>query len=301
MPEQAIPEALRAWPGHTGNWGRWPNDRGTLNLVTPAVVLRGLAAARTGEVIACARPVTSHDPVRPTPGAWHKMISAGDYDLDVLSAKDGGYIRTHSVMNTHIDAFAHIGYKGFGFNGRPFAETVSMEQGAMACDIAGAGPVVTRGVFVDVARRRGVAHLLPGEPVRVEELRHLDLLPGDAVVIRIGGTLEPGLPPNPDTDPHGVIAGLDAACIAFLASKDISVLATDFGADVFPPDRPEDCKLPVHVLALTFYGIHIVHNMDLERLGEVCVAQGRDDFLFVVSPLNFPRVTGSPATPLAIL
>ena len=23
------------WPGHSGNWNRWPNDLGTLNLLTP--------------------------------------------------------------------------------------------------------------------------------------------------------------------------------------------------------------------------------------------------------------------------
>ena len=29
------------WPGHHGNWGRWPDDRGSLNLIDATAVLRG--------------------------------------------------------------------------------------------------------------------------------------------------------------------------------------------------------------------------------------------------------------------
>ena len=29
------------WPGHSGNWNRWPNDLGTLNLLDSESALRG--------------------------------------------------------------------------------------------------------------------------------------------------------------------------------------------------------------------------------------------------------------------
>jgi hypothetical protein len=57
----------------------------------------------------------------------------------------------------------------------------------------------------------------------------------------------------------------------------------------------------VHRLCLAFYGIPLLHNMDLEELGEVCAQENRNTFLFMVSPLNFPKATGSPCTPVAVL
>jgi hypothetical protein len=61
------------------------------------------------------------------------------------------------------------------------------------------------------------------------------------------------------------------------------------------------CKSPVHVLCLAFYGIPLLHNMDLEALAQACAVQERDNFMFVVSPLNVPKATGSLCTPVAIL
>src|SRR4051812_26564847 len=103
-----IPEILRKWPGHTGNWGRWPNDRGALNLLTPDVTQRGLRAARTGQAVPCARPLGTKDPIRDTPTAMHQMLSAGKWDKDptrnIQSASDQVQFRVHGMVNTHIDA-----------------------------------------------------------------------------------------------------------------------------------------------------------------------------------------------------
>lgn len=43
-----VPSELQEWPDHVGNWGRWPNDHGALNLITPAATARGIACAREG-------------------------------------------------------------------------------------------------------------------------------------------------------------------------------------------------------------------------------------------------------------
>ncbi|MDE1994080.1 MAG: hypothetical protein KGI75_16375, partial [Rhizobiaceae bacterium] len=150
MPEhkQSIPSELARWPGHTGNWNRWPNDRGTLNLLTPAVALRGFATVRQGEVIGCGRSLTLDDPVRPTPAAFVRMMTAGDPLGDVQSAKDEMGFRTHGLTNTHIDAISHYGFRDYGFNGHKFSDHVTIEAGAGKWDVAGVGPIVTRGVFV---------------------------------------------------------------------------------------------------------------------------------------------------------
>ena len=306
--QSGIPEILRRWPGHTGNWGRWPNDRGTLNLLTPEVALRGVRAVCTGQTIPCARPLETKDPIRDTPTAVHQMLTAGKWDKDparnVQSASDSIQFRVHGMVNTHIDAFSHIGYEGYGFNGRPFADMVSMEEGAKLCDITDMVSIVTRGIFVDVARARGVRHLAHGDSVKPEEVAEAakKLQPGDAIVIRLGCTLSGGLPPAPESpDKHGTWAGLHADTIELLASKDVSVIASDSVSDTFPSPVIQFCKSPVHVLCLAFYGIPLLHNMDLEALAQACAVQERDNFMFVVSPLNVPKATGSLCTPVAIL
>jgi kynurenine formamidase len=304
--KQTIPAEIARWPGHTGNWNRWPNDRGTLNLLTPAVALRGLAAVRQGQVIGCGRPLMQEDPVRPTPAAYVRMMTAGNASSDVQSAKDEMGFRTHGLMNTHIDAISHYGYHDHGFNGHRFSDHVTMEQGAKKWDVAGVGPIVTRGILVDVARQRGVPYLDTGAIVRAEEIAEAAerLEPGDAFIIRTGTTLKPPEPPETfQEDPHaGVLStGLDAGCIEILGKKDVSVVATDTPNERLPVPIPDLCHAPVHVLTLTIYGMHLIHNMDLEALGEACAAQRRSDFLFMISPLNVPHATGSLVAPVAVL
>ena len=99
---------------------------------------------------------------------------------------------------------------------------------------------------------------------------------------------------------HGSIGGLHASCIDMIGRADAALIASDCGSDTYPSPVPE-CESPVHRLALTFWGMPLVHNMDLEALALLCANQSRDEFLFMVSALNFPRATGSPCTPIAVL
>ncbi|MDE1994719.1 MAG: cyclase family protein, partial [Rhizobiaceae bacterium] len=128
--------------------------------------------------------------------------------------------------------------------------------------------------------------------------------PGDAFVIRTGTTLKQPKPPETyQEDPHaGVLStGLDAACIEILGQRDVSVVATDTANERLPVPISDLCRAPVHVLTLTIYGMHLIHNMDLEALGDACARQARSDFLFMVSPLKVPHATGSLVAPVAVL
>lgn len=300
-----LPPEFQSWPGHTGNWDRWANDRGTLNMVTPDVTLRGLQAAIRGQVVNCARIIRGEDPARPTPGAKVDMITAGDQSIEVQSAKCQVTCRTHGRVNTHIDAMSHYGFHNHGFNGGVFSDFVSEEKLSLRWDVTNIGPVVTRGVFVDIARRRGVSNLQPGEAVRADELEEVtaQLLPGDAIVIRTGATLSPIFKPAVyHADPHegATCAGLDPPCVELLASRDVSLIATDTPNECLPVQDPAFCRAPVHVLALVFYGIHLVHNLDLEELGELAAAEARNTFLFALNPLRLPGATGSLVSPLVV-
>ena len=296
------------WPGHTGNWNRWPNDLGTLNLITPKVTLRGLQAARTGRVISCSRPVSEKEPIRGTVCFEHEMLNAGAWDLEPdrmesLNSADKVSYRTHGMVNTHLDAFAHIGHNGKGFNGREFGDMVSKEEGVKHGSISGARGIVTRGVLIDIARSRGVSHLKPGEYVEPDELERVmeQLEPGDAAVIRTGATLKDGIPPKKEGNRHGIWQGLHPECVEILAKRDISVLATDSPGDTFPSPYGHIVRSPVHTLCLVYYGIHLQHNMDLEALADACADEGRNTFLFVVTSLHLVKATGSLTSPVAVL
>ena len=279
-----LPEPFRAWPGHVGNWGRWPgNDRGALNLITPEAVMRGVGSVKLGRVVPCARPVALSDPNRPdVPPAIHEMVyhHALGKKGECNSAGDRLSMRVHGMLNTHIDAFSHVGFHGYGFDGVPFDEMVDPSTGASRYDVTDMRPQDLEGVMDR-------------------------LLPGDAMIVRTGVTLTGGKAgaryPDGSVNIHYPIAGLHAECIDLLAGRDISVLASDSPSDTYPSPVPEYSESPVHRLCLAFWGIPLVHNMDLEQLGDLCAQTGRHDFLFMVSALNFPRATGSPCTPVAVL
>ncbi len=305
-----IPEAFLPWPGHTGNWNRWPNDKGALNLITPEATLRGTRAVRMGLVIPCAREIRLSDPANSEIiPASHEMLYVRNVDVGgrCNSAGDRITFRIHGMLNTHIDAFSHVGFHGYSFNGRRFDDSVNMATGAGVLDITDMTGIVTRGVFFDVARHRGVDGLKPSEFVTPADLKPmLDLIEsGDAAVIRTGVTLTGGeaATPGPDGKPniHYPIAGFHADCIEMLARKEVCLLASDSPSDAYPSPLRAVCESPVHRLCLVFYGMPLVHNMDLEELGRQCFENQRSDFMFTVSALNIPHATGSPCTPLAVL
>jgi len=296
------------WPGHTGNWDRWPNDLGTLNLVTPQVTLRGVQEVATGQVVPLSRPVTDREPIRGDVCFEHTMLSAGAWDLEPdrpesLNSADHVAYRTHGMVNTHIDALAHVGHNGKGFNGVAFGDLVTKEDGVKRAPVSAARAIVTRGVLIDVPRMRGVSHLHPGEYVRPQEIESVAerLAPGDAALIRTGATLEDGQPPTNDSCRHGTWQGLHPECVEVLGGRDISVLATDSPGDVFPSPYGHIVRSPVHTLCLTYYGIHLLHNMDLESLSAACAVQQRFSFLFMVTALHMERATGSLTSPVAVL
>jgi kynurenine formamidase len=310
---QHVGAPVEQWPGHTGTWKKWPNDRGALNYITPDVVRAATAEVKKGKTIACARPIRTTDPANSSiVPASRRMIylrETGPRGTD-NSAGDEISFRTHGMLNTHIDAFSHVGYRGRGYNGHPFSDMINMEDGATLCDITDLLGIVTRGVFFDVARRRGVRGLTPGTYVVPEDLTELleVLQPGDAAVIRTGVTLTGGEAGVREADGspsvHYPIAGFHADCIEVLAARGISVLASDSPSDAYPSPLGDVCGSPVHRLCLTFYGIPLVHNLDLEELGDEIAGEaggGPRKFLFMVSALNMKGATGSPCTPLAVL
>ncbi len=164
MPLTADLEQLAA---RVSNWGRWGADdqRGTLNLIGPDSVLRGVAAARTGRAFSLALPFDQtgpqwdnvHMPERTNPALRSHTVNVaftGD-ERDFTTSDDSFTMGSQAV--THWDAISHVGYAGKLYNDTPNT-VVSSEGGATRLGIEHFGPVVTRGVLLDVARAHGVDH-----------------------------------------------------------------------------------------------------------------------------------------------
>ena len=71
--------------------------------------------------------------------------------------------------------------------------------------------------------------------------------------------------------------------------------ADNFAVEVFPnPDSR--IYVPVHQLAITTNGIHLLENMKLDELA----AKRAYEFAFIVQPLKLEGATGSTVAPVAV-
>lgn len=284
-------------------WGRWGADdeRGALNLVGPAEVLRGIAAVREGLVLSLAAPIGHNrgyglaDRVPPT----HYMVRSGaDYAAGLPERAGFGFaddvisLPTHGA--THVDALGHIWRNGLMYNGFPASQVSG--RGARRLGIEKMPPLVTRGVFVDTCPggMRSVA-----EPVHAEELAELvesagvPLSPGDALLVRTGW-LQAAIAGDASGETW---PGLDRDCADYLADHDVVLVGADNPAvECFPSSDP-DCQMPLHVALIRDRGVYLAELLDLAELA----GRGRSEFLFAVAPLPVEGAVGSPVAPMAVL
>ena len=95
-------------------------------------------------------------------------------------------------------------------------------------------------------------------------------------------------------------AGLHPTAMRFVADREVAVLGSDGNSDT-APSQTEGVAFPIHVLAITAMGVHLLDYMQLEDLLAACERLRRWEFLFVGAPLRIGGGTGSPLNPIAIL
>jgi kynurenine formamidase len=279
------------------NWGRWGHDdqRGTLNLVTPARRKDALGLVRTGRTVSLARDVVPR-PVY----MYHATFPGKRERVDVvLDRFDMVY---HGFWITHVDALCHVAWDGELYNGRPFADSLSVE-GASWCPIdAFFDGITSRGVLLDVAAGRPEGYVTVGHPVTPKELdavaarAGVRMQPGDVAVVRSGDAAFRTAHPDwvPRVSPH---PGLHLSCLEWFREKDIAAIVWDM-MDERPSGYP-GFGMAAH-LAIPFLGLVLVDNADPERLAVACREEGRYEFLFSATPLRLVGATGAPAHPVAI-
>lgn len=298
-------------PGTKGRWwpSKWgPDDvKGALNYITPKKVLEALALAEEGKIYRLgvlmktgmsggAGRTLKHVQARPQPAGGAGGKNRVVYNFCTWSGE-------LTQLGTHLDSPCHIGIEVAPgeirlYNGK-ILEKISGAYGIEGMGVDKMGPIITRGVLIDVAALKGVKCMKMGEVITradIEEcLRQQGTRPlreGDAAIFRTGwintyDDLEKNAAGNPGP-------GLDA--FKYLVDKHVSVICSDTGAiEVIPWEDPENF-LPGHGYCLVQNGTWFLENLNLEELSKDKVYE----FLFIFAPTPFNNATGSPGDAIAI-
>ncbi|MCB5178305.1 cyclase family protein [Streptomyces antimicrobicus] len=293
------------------NWGRWGADdeRGTLNLVTDEVVRAAAAEIRTGRRIPLALPLKEDGvqagmiPGRINPLHTMVQINQEIFGPGTVACSDDA-VTMGLQAATHWDALTHVSHSGKIWNGRP-ADTVTAHTRAQYSGIDKAGPIVSRGVLLDVAAAKGLDRLpgghavTPADLAEAEEFGRVTVRPGDIVLVRTG-QMQVYLA----GDKHGYgfpSPGLSIRTPEWFHARDVAAVANDtLTFEIFPPEI-ENLWLPVHALDLVEMGMHQGQNWNLETLSTACGEARRYSFLLSAMPEPFVGGTGTPVAPVAIL
>jgi kynurenine formamidase len=289
------------------NWGRWGNDDelGALNFLGDADVVEAVKLVKTGRRVTLGRPLdTLAGPDNGHP-ALHYMTHMGDKRSDEPTYyTDFIGVDFHGKSASHMDALAHIAYKGLLYNGKPAGEVVVSTGSSFAPISRLAKGVVARGVLLDAALARGVEWVEPPAALGPSDLDNIaaslgvEVRRGDAVLLRSGQMARRRALGPWDPDRSGV--GLEVTAMEWLAHRQVALLGGDGDSDA-RPSPVEGVGAPVHVLAINALGMCLLDNLDLEALSGACAEVGSFEFLLVVAPLIVPGGTGSPVNPIAVL
>lgn len=319
MEARNVPEVAELLRDAPKNWGKWgPQDEvGSLNYLTQAEVLRGIAAVRSGKTftlqIQMANP--QGDPVWPgrnqarrisVMDKGHYLCGKGPLFPGLLEYADDMMIMDLQG-STQYDALGHVWYENRLWNGYEAESTIGGMAKASVLPIAERG-VVGRGVLIDMARHRGKDVLDAGET-----FTHLDLLDAaaaqgvsiekhDILIVRTGwigsfykrdprefykNFVEPGLTYSPEL-------------VEWFHTMEIPNLVTDTIANEVTVDPVSGVTLPLHNALMRNLGVTMTEIAQLDPLASDCGDDGQWSFLYAAAPLKVVHGSGAPVNPIVI-
>jgi kynurenine formamidase len=274
----------------------------------PENVLRGLRAARTGEVISLnlrlddphvpfgrgpfQRHVRLHNQVRPVTADTYVVIN----DDEVTIALQG---------SSQWDSYAHFGMvrpdePGLYYGGAGLGDTYPQNHSlTLGIDALGPG-LAARGVLLDlVATEGGGRDFLDGGQrldraalERCLAAQETTVEAGDIVLVYTGFERRRA---SLDGEYPADSAGLDASTVDLLLEMDLLALAADNpGVEATPSD------FAVHIGLLRGRGVPLGELWALDELALACRSDRRYDFLLASVPLNVPGAFGSTANAIAV-
>jgi hypothetical protein len=289
------------WPH--AQWGA-ADAAGGSNWITPDKVVKAVALVKTGRVVEL-----GHVYERGMP-----LNGSRSYNLLIPSFPTHGPVLDRGVVFNDEYVAAEIGQVGTQFDGPGHVgqrvkmadgtETFVFYNGVPAAEMRGAyglakngvenvKPILTRGIYFDLAAYKGVTTLPGTYEVTVADLRgalarqglkESDIEPGDALLFNIGWwRLWPD--PRVESAPHAY-AGREA--IDWIIARKPSMIGSDSNFD-----GPEAL---VHTELTMKNGIWNLENMDFAFMEK----ERTYKFMFVFTPLRLKGATGSPGRPIAV-
>jgi hypothetical protein len=302
--------AAHAQTAQQGPW--WPNAQwgtgdaaGGSNWITPAKVKAAAALVRSGEIVELGH---VYEPGMP-------LIGQRSYNILIPSFPTMGPFTDRKVVfndefvageigqvGTQFDGPGHVGQEVTMADGR---KTYVFYNGATADDMRGAyglrrngvenvKPIVTRGIYLDLAGYKNVPTLPEGYAITLADIRGAlakqglkenDIEPGDALLFNLGWWR---VWPDPKST-SGSPAFASREVVDWVIARKPSMIGSDANFD--GPDAL------VHTEITMKNGIWNLEFMNFAALP----AGSRAPFMFVFTPLRLKGATGSPGRPIAIL
>jgi len=316
MPQKFDIRTVRELAAKYRNWGKWgANDElGTLNYISPEKIVRAAALVRRGAIFSLAIPFDSAGPQTGLGGRINPIhymlqdggdVASGAQDFIPALRYCDDAVTMPLQCATQWDALSHIYFDGKMYNDRG-PELVN-SNGARANSIDKLkAKIVSRGVLLDIPRRRGRTWLEPGEAIYPDDLdgaaadAGVTIERGDIVLIRTGQMAQVRAAGSWGAYAGGPAPGLSLTVADWLARTEIAGYATDtWGTEVIPNETP-DVFQPLHCVAIVNMGMLVGEIFNLEELATDCAGDGVYEFLFVAPPLPITGAVGSPINPQAI-
>jgi kynurenine formamidase len=283
---------------YPSEWGA-DDQRGAANRLTPAKVLEMKNLITDGAIYELGRVYEAGIPLFGTrhyslriPQAFGPNASNDFLYLDEVVSGELGQV------GTQFDGLGHVGIGDVFYNGNRAGDFVRAE-GLTRLGIENVGPIVTRGVLIDVAAYKGVAQLEGSYEITVADLegamrrQGTEIRSGDVVLLHTGwGSLwmrdnERYLASSP---------GIGVAAAEYLAAREIVMVGADNWGIEVSPNADSSLAAPVHQVMLTRNGIYQFENLATEGLARDRVYE----FAFFFAPVPLRGATGSPGNPIAI-
>ncbi len=286
------------------NWGRWgkTDTLGALNLITPATIRRAQTLIREGITVSCATPIPFF-----VPGA---AAPANQLSLWLDAADQWGAVNDRVTLvphgrngMTHLDALAHIYYRGKHYNGVPFTGVLENRAGPMSIEAAGRG-FTGRGVLIDLPAALGKEWLDPSDRITPEQLRKAiaatgtPLASGDILIFNTGMEALKRARGGDSTAPLAT-GGLQIECVETIHSADPALIISDAGMDTLPAEV-QSVLIPWHVACIVMMGVQLVDGAALSELIATCRRLQRSAFFCTVAPVSFVGATASPVNPICV-
>lgn len=290
---------ITKWMKELSNWGRWGKDdqRGTLNLITPAKRKQALLLARDGTAVSLAHTVDkAQAPDSPRPLGQAMTLDTGGHAMDLYT------IWYHGSVITHIDSLCHYSFENQLYNGfdrSKIADGPGCPNNGVEHQKDG---IMTRGILVDLPLLKKVPYLEEGTPVTPADLdawerfANVKIGSGDAVFLRTGRWVQ-----RTQKGAWNVArsaAGWHASVMPWFKQRDISLLGNDAVNDV-QPSGVEGNGRPIHQLAIVAMGLPLIDVMDLEAVAQTAARLKRWEFLLTAAPVPVLGGTGFPLNPIA--